>query len=384
MVTVHIFGRTDVGKLRSTNQDHMLIGNLDDDEVAELTEPDSFEVAPRGPLLVVCDGMGGAAGGEVASKLAAEVLWAEMRAAQQTDERPVFARLMRRAVRVANRRVFEEASAAPKLRGMGTTLSAAGVVGDALILAQVGDSRAYIHRGATLTQVTRDQSIVSALMHAGRMTRSEARSSGQSSVILQALGCEPDVEVSLSIVELRAGDRLLLCSDGLHGVVDDTKLRAAMVSCGELGEAVRTLISLARNAGGPDNITALVAEFDGDGLKPPRNPEDLPRFVEIDPMEEGDRAMSTTSKVARRLAARAGIGDDPGPPVVPVTGQFVALGGDTAGASGARTRRKRARSGESGPAYDALRERSRLGLTGWLVVILAVLAAVAVGLWGLS
>lgn len=382
MVTVHIFGGTDTGKLRPSNQDHLLIGSLDSKQLLELDEPTTLDASPRGPLMLVCDGMGGTAGGEVAAQLAAKVLWGEMCAAQETEERPVYARLMRRAVRVANRRVFEEGNADPALRGMGTTLSAAGVVGDALVLAQVGDSRAYIHRGKTLTQVTRDQSIVSALMHSGRMTSSEARTSGQSSVILQALGCNEDVEVSLSIVELRAGDRLLLCSDGLHGLVGDDRLRATLVSCDDLAEAVRTLIALARKAGGPDNITAVIAEFTGDGLREPRNMEDLPRFVEFDPMEEGDRAMSTTSKVARRLAARAGIGDDPGPPVVPVTGQYVALATDDPPPS--RAPQAESPPSQSGPAYDALRDQDRLGTTGWLAAGIVLLVVAGFLVWAVG
>ncbi len=373
---VELYAGTDVGLVRSDNQDSYLAGDLETGERLAIDRLLRHDVAGRGPLFVVCDGMGGAAGGEVASKLAAEVVWSEMQAAAATEERAVYGRLLRRAVRLANRRVFEEAQRHPKLYGMGTTLSAAGVIGDGMVLAQVGDSRAYIHRGTTLTQVTRDQSIVSALVHAGRITADEARRASNANMILQALGVREDVDVSLSIAEIRDGDTLLLCSDGLHSMVDHAVLAATLTACDELDEAVRTLLALARKAGGPDNITAILARFSGEPLRPPVNPEDLPRFVEFNPMEEGDHALATTSWVARRLAARAGIGDDPGPPVVPATGQHAVFRGEVPGIS---------TDDEvppyQGPATRRLAERERLGLVAWVVAILAVVAIGIILLW---
>ena len=376
-VLVVAFGRTDVGRVREENEDYLAIGDLDSGELYDPDELVEQRVSPRGPLIVVCDGMGGAAGGEVASELATNVVWAEMNSAQPTAERSVFARLLRRAVRVANRRVFEEGRKEPGLRGMGTTLSAAGVLGTNLILAQVGDSRAYLHRGETLTQVTRDQSIVSALVHAGRITPEEARMSAQANMILQALGVRDDLEVSMSLVELRRGDRLLMCSDGLYGPLGDDVLRDVMNARPNVRNAVDSLVESARVAGGPDNITAVVARFDGDALAEPSSEDDLPRFVELDTMEEGERALATTSNVARRLAARAGIVADPGGPVVPATGQHTSIQGD--GPSLDASLRE---ADLPGPATQALAERERVGLVVW---VLAALVAVSVGalvLWG--
>jgi len=374
-LVVEVFARTDVGLARESNQDSFLVGDLDGGE-AVATDPLWRGEGARGPVLVVCDGMGGAAGGEVASQLAAEVVWGEMRAAAPPAERDVYARVLRRAVRLANRRVWEEAQRQPKLRGMGTTLSAAGVAGDALIVAQVGDSRAYVQRGSTLTQVTRDQSIVSALVHAGRITPEEARASGRSNMILQALGAHVDVDVSLSLVDLRAGDRLLLCSDGLHGAVPDELIRATLASCPDLDEAVATLISLAHRAGAPDNVTAVVARFTGAALRAADSEDDLPRFVEINPQEEGERALATTSWVARRLAARAGLADDPGPPVLPTTGQHPVYSGQVP-EPGDRDVADDPR----GPAAAVLAERERLGLVAWVVAALAAIALLAWLLW---
>lgn len=374
-VFVDSFGRTDIGCVRDSNQDSYLIGSLDRAERLGAEHVAHVEVASRGPLFLVCDGMGGAAGGEVAARLAAEVVWAEMCASEATEERPVFARILRRAVRLANRRVFQEAQKNPRLRGMGTTLSAAGLVGDAVVLAQVGDSRAYVHRGSTLTQVTRDQSIVSALLHAGRITEDEARASVRANMILQALGVREDVDVSLSIVEVRRGDLLLLCSDGLHGPVSHEQLQASLVACPDLDEAVNTMIALARNAGGPDNATAVLARFGGEGLRQPFGEDDLPRFVEFNPMEEGPGALTTTSWVARRLAAQAGIGDDPGPPSVPATGQHAVFRGDVPEIDPAAVPEF------EGPATARLAQRERLGLIAWVVALAIAAVVVLLLLW---
>lgn len=376
-VFVHAFGRTDVGRVRDDNEDFFAIGDLDAGDLYEDDERVDQQVSPRGPLMVVADGMGGAAGGEVASELATNVVWAEMKRARPTTERAVFARLLRRAVRVANRRVFEEGRKEPGLRGMGTTLSAAGVSGTSLILAQVGDSRAYLHRGTTLTQVTRDQSIVSALVHAGRITPEEARMSAQANMILQALGVQDDLEVSMSLVELRRGDRLLMCSDGLYGPLGDDVLRDVMNDRADVRDAVETLVESARIAGGPDNITAVVARFSGDGLTEPASEDDLPRFVEMDPMEEGERALATTSRVARRLAARAGIGADPGPTVVPATGQHTSIPADEP-----LLEATAASSDVPGPATQALAEGERVGLIAWVLAATVALIVGALVLWG--
>jgi protein phosphatase len=361
-VVITLFGKTDVGLMRSSNEDSFAIGDLDGDRTLDPDEAAAIEVGDRGPVLVVCDGMGGAAAGEVASGIAVEVVIAEMKQAPVAADRAVFARHLRRGVRTANRRVFDEGNRNWKLKGMGTTLSAAGIVGKELIVAQVGDSRAYVLRGSTLVQVTRDQSVVSALLHAGRITEREAESFSQANVILQALGVQEDVDVAISLVELRRGDRLLMCSDGLHGSVDDDELREILTDHDEPRSAASALIDRARDAGGPDNITAIVADYTGDGLDVPASEDDLPKFIEFDPQEEGVRAITTTSRVAHRLAARAGVGDDPGPRPIPATGQHAVIG-------------------DEGPAASALAERARIGIATWILAAVAVAAIVVLLLW---
>ncbi|HLU65604.1 MAG TPA: protein phosphatase 2C domain-containing protein [Kofleriaceae bacterium] len=378
-VQVSAYAVTDAGLVRDTNEDWFAVGDLDRGSLAEagaLTEV----TGARGPLFVVCDGMGGVAGGEVASRLAVETVWQEMLGSRATEERPVYARLLRRAIRAAHRRVLEEGVKRPELRGMGTTVSAAGLAGDALILAQVGDSRAYIERHGTLTQVTRDQSVVSALVHAGRISETEARLSEKRSLILQALGTGEDVDVALSLVELRRGDRLLLCSDGLHGPVGDEALRHALAEHEDLGAAVDALVRLARQAGAPDNVTVVLARFAGDRLPLPGE-GDAPRFTELDPNEEGESALTNTSYVARRLAARAGLRrSDSAPPPIPATGQHraVRLPDELERALAAR---RKGRGAPAGPASEALARGARLGLVAWVIVGVAAVVFLGLLLW---
>jgi protein phosphatase len=364
-IVVDLCGRSDVGLVRASNEDSFAIGNLGSGQTLRPGEPTQVSVAERGPLVIVCDGMGGAAAGEVASQLAVETILAEMVAAPATIDRAVYARQLRSAVRAANRRVWDMSGTDWRLRGMGTTVAAAGLVGQELVVANVGDSRAYVARGGALVQVTRDQSVVSALLHAGRITEAEAKSFSQGNVILQALGVAEDVDVALSIVELRRGDRLLVCSDGLTGPVDDDGIRAALGQERGLGDVVGDLIAHARDGGAPDNVTVVVAAFAGEPLAPPASPEDLPRFIEFDPQEEGERALTTTSRVARRLAARAGVGIDSGPMPIPATGQHAIADGEP-----------------EGPAIEAFAEGARIGALSWIMAVVAILAVVALLVFG--
>jgi len=318
---ITVAAASDVGVVREHNEDYLLLGSLDTGELLDLTATYTATIE-RGPLFVVCDGMGGVEGGEVASELAAKAIWREMKGTPGTPDPEVFARLLRRATRVANHDVHSTAKKEPGLKGMGTTVSAAAVVGDRLVIATVGDSRAYVLRNGEVIQVTRDQSLSSALLAAGH----DAESAEQAgSAILQALGVGDDVEPSLSIVELRRGDRVLLCSDGLHGLVSDPAIRILMSEPHTVPAAVALLVTAARAAGGTDNITAIVAQVGGERLVPPVDDEDLPKFREFDPQKEGDPALTSTSYVARRLAAKIGLPTSSIPPSIPVTGQHAIL-----------------------------------------------------------
>jgi len=157
----------------------------------------------------------------------------------------------------------------PENRGMGTTATIAGMLGDTLYLAQVGDSRGYLVRGGVARQITKDQSLMQKLIEAGEMTADEAEVSERRNIILQALGPEPIVKVDLTTQQVRRGDTLILCSDGLSGQMRATDIARVVTENPDLVEACRKLIDLANENGGPDNITVIAARFEGSGLAPP-------------------------------------------------------------------------------------------------------------------
>ncbi|HEY6474980.1 MAG TPA: protein phosphatase 2C domain-containing protein, partial [Polyangia bacterium] len=243
--------------------------------------PFTFKLGEKGALLLVCDGMGGAAAGEVAAQMAADAIYEALTVAE-AQPRDGFARLLRRAVQRANERIFIQSRDNQSERGMGTTCTVAGLVDDTLVVAQIGDSRCYVLRDGKLAQVTKDQSLAWQLIEAGAMTPDEAKAFEHANIILQALGVQEHVEVVLSQVQLRKGDVALLCSDGLHGPVSDEELLSVLVTEPDLQKAGEALIQKALDRDGPDNITVALARFDGEALKPAA-PEDTISFMGYDP-----------------------------------------------------------------------------------------------------
>jgi serine/threonine protein phosphatase PrpC len=213
------------------------------------TNEDTFVVAP--PLFAVCDGMGGAQAGEVASGLAAETL-----AAAVADGRPLLA-----AAEQANAAVFQLANDDIEHAGMGTTLTAVVLAGDTGHFAHIGDSRAYLLRGGALEQLSDDHSLVGEMVRDGRLSEEEAASHPHRSILSRALGTEPLARIDEFEVDLRAGDVLLLCSDGLSGAVPAEAIRKALGRA-DPDDAAAKLIAEARKHGGPDNITAVVLRLD--------------------------------------------------------------------------------------------------------------------------
>lgn len=272
-IRIRLFGRTDVGRIREHNEDNFLVADLSQSARGLMENIRSHVVGPSGTLFAVCDGMGGAAAGEVASKLAVDIIYEQMQAGGPPRHRDEFARRLVRAVEVAGMRIFAEAKLDRNRRGMGTTATAAALVDDHLFLAQVGDSRGYLLRGESLQLVTRDQSLVNQLIEAGQLTEEEAENFEHSNIILQALGTADSVQVDLTYVKVRAGDTLLLCSDGLSGMVRAEELRQALLGHPEPIDVCKVLTDRANDAGGHDNITVIVVKFDGP--RPP-GPDDDP------------------------------------------------------------------------------------------------------------
>jgi len=268
-VAVSVAGLTDVGQTREHNEDTYLIADLSTGELCNADEGQACHVGPRGSLFMVADGMGGAAAGELASALAAETIHAHLMAnwaAGSDTSREGFAAAMRAAVEEANRTLHEYAKEHPEVRGMGTTVTAAGVYGTDLYLAQIGDSRAYLVRRGQATQLTKDQSLTQRLVDAGEMTEEQAEKSERKNIILQALGPDPEVRVDLTYEELRRDDVLILCSDGLSGSVRRAEFAEHAGKSSDLPTLCRSLIDLANARGGPDNITVVVARFEGEAL----------------------------------------------------------------------------------------------------------------------
>jgi protein phosphatase len=221
---------TDIGRVRQGNEDCYLV---------------------ESPLFAVADGMGGHRGGEVASHLALDTVEAMHQRGEGT---------LADQVREANRAVFERSSKDRSVAGMGTTLTAALVDGEGLHLAHVGDSRAYLLRAGSLRQLTDDHTLVNRMVKAGEITRAEADVHPHRNVVTRSVGTEPDVPVDEQSVALLEGDRILLCSDGLTGMVTEDQIQAILESTDDAQQAADRLIRAANRAGGIDNITAVVLD----------------------------------------------------------------------------------------------------------------------------
>ncbi len=274
-IRLRLFGRTDVGQIREHNEDNFLIADLTR-QSRSLMETDREQlVGERGTVLGVCDGMGGAAAGEVASQLAVDIIYEKLSQASPLNDHNDLARNLVRAVEDAGVRIFNEARADRTRRGMGTTATIAALADSRLFIAQVGDSRAYVLRKGRLVQVSRDQSLVNQLIEAGQLSEEEAETFEHNNIILQALGTAETVQVDLTYVDLRRGDTVLLCSDGLSGMIRSDEIREVLTTVPEPIDACRELTERANRAGGHDNITVIVAHFDGPGLLEPSDSDEL-------------------------------------------------------------------------------------------------------------
>ena len=275
-VRVSVFGKTDLGRTREHNEDTFLVADLSSGNASLQPEVRNHEIGPRGSLFVVADGMGGAAAGELASAMAADHIHRHMATTWATESAVTaerFAYRMREAVELANSAIYTYAREHPEVRGMGTTVTAAGIFGSDLYLAQIGDSRAYLVRSADAIQLTKDQSLMQRLVDAGELTEDEAEQSERRNIILQALGPDPRVKVDLTYQSLRRGDVLILCSDGLSGLVRREEFARLARQHTDPPALCAALIDLANSRGGPDNITVITARFDGDGLREPDGAE---------------------------------------------------------------------------------------------------------------
>jgi serine/threonine protein phosphatase PrpC len=249
-------GKSDVGQQRENNED-------------------SFRIVEALELFVISDGMGGEAHGEVASALAVEtVVKYCMDAAQDAGPAPAAAnenpawsmdtKRLFQAAHLANKKVFESAAAHPERQGMGATLTAAWINEQKLSIAHVGDSRAYLLRTGALQQLTNDHSLVAEQVRRGMMTASEAEHSEMQSVLLRALGTQPEVEVDAEEHTLFPRDILLMCSDGLTRMVTEPEIAGTLQAEPDPGKAAEKLVALANENGGADNVTVIVIRMEAE------------------------------------------------------------------------------------------------------------------------
>ena len=238
-------GRTDPGRVRSSNEDAYFIGDS---------------------VFAVADGMGGHVAGEIASATALEPL-AEIDAKVYPDGAAAI-HALEEAIVEANRQVVAKADENPEYQGMGTTLTALMFEGQRIHFAHVGDSRAYLLRDHEFNQLTRDHTFVQQLIEEGRISEEEAAVHPRRSVITRAIGQPGDIDVDVMTLDLEQGDQLLLCSDGLAGVVEDEEIAGILDALDEPEQIAERLVRAANRAGGPDNITAVVLRWDETPIGP--------------------------------------------------------------------------------------------------------------------
>jgi serine/threonine protein phosphatase PrpC len=283
-IKITVCGKTDVGLLREHNEDSFLVVDFASNQRSSPESYLEFSLGEKGALFLVCDGMGGAAAGEVASTMAVESISSAIGQAGPLS-RDRFARRLRRAIEQANDQIFAQSRDNQSERGMGTTCTAVGLVDATLLVAQIGDSRCYVLRDGRLSQVTKDQSLAWQLIESGAMTLEEAKGFEHANIILQALGVQEKVEVVLSHVPLRRGDTVVVCSDGLHGPVTDDDIKQILLEEPDLQKACTRLIARANEHEGPDNITVVVARFEGPDLPEP-GADDQVSFWHYDPGQD--------------------------------------------------------------------------------------------------
>jgi len=244
---IEVSSQSDIGCLRQNNEDSFGYWEPDDDQ----------QFLRKGRLAVVADGMGGYEGGQEASRLAVETLMAVYRDAEGNDDDPQAALIA--ALQSAHEQIRQYSFAHPELRGMGTTCTAAAIVQDELYFVHVGDTRLYLIRDGQITRVTRDHSYVGRLVEAGMLSAEEAEHHPQRNILTAALGTNPELimDAPEQPEPLRPADVLVICTDGLWGLVRDPEI-LDIVESNSAEKAGRELIARAKERGGPDNITVEI------------------------------------------------------------------------------------------------------------------------------
>ena len=291
---VELYAKSDVGRVRRGNEDNFLVLDLTTEQTWTgadgATPPEKlthFDLGQKGLVLVVSDGMGGALAGDVASRMAVDSVREMLIGGEgnaSCDPELDLVECLKNATIYANLAIHHRSQEDSRCAGMGATFTGAAIRGDSLDLVQVGDSRGYIIRKDHIRLATKDQSLVQQLVDVGQISESEAETHMFRNVILQALGAQSEVTPVTGRIRLRQGDLVLLCSDGLSGKLRSDDIQQIVLnSGGDLSKACDALIDEANNRGGEDNITVVLARFQGDDLEAPASDRIT---IELPPMEE--------------------------------------------------------------------------------------------------
>lgn len=274
---VELHAKSDVGRVRRGNEDNFLLLDLatqkawtGSDGAENPEEMRKLEVGDEGLVLVVSDGMGGALAGDVASRMAIDSVREVMigNDGKGCDPESSLVDCLKHATLQANRAIHYKSLEDSRCSGMGATLTGAAIRHDKLDLIQVGDSRAYVLRGEQIRLATKDQSLVQQLVDVGQISEEEAETHMFRNVILQALGAQTELTPATARIQLRQGDLLLLCSDGLSGKLRNEEIRQIVAdSIDDLAGACAALVAAANDRGGEDNITVVLARFSGGELE---------------------------------------------------------------------------------------------------------------------
>ena len=265
--TIEIAGRTDVGLVRERNEDSFLFGDLVSGSSVSNNDAAVLRLEAVPAMLMVADGVGGAASGEIASSMATQIAYDYLRDRWQhggLKGTVVVADALQQALFAANKAIHAHAVNNRTHHGMGTTATLALTVNGMIYFAQVGDSRAYIVRGGTATQMTKDQSLVQRMVDAGKMTKEQAEKSEHRNIILQALGPEEAVVPELTRDRLQDGDVVILCSDGLSNQMSSAEIARMTSDNTDLDVLCEALLGRALETGAPDNVTVVAARFVAD------------------------------------------------------------------------------------------------------------------------
>ncbi|HVF87917.1 MAG TPA: PP2C family serine/threonine-protein phosphatase [Pyrinomonadaceae bacterium] len=291
---VELHAKTDVGRIRSGNEDNFLVLDLSQNQGwtgsdgAQMPEAMSrIEIGSNGVVLVVSDGMGGALAGDVASRMAVEtvrdtLLGSEKAEPSNTSPDTELIECLCSATETANHLIHRRSQQDARYSGMGTTLTGAAITPDGIDFVQVGDSRGYVIRGREIKLATKDQSLVQQLVDVGQINEQEAETHMFRNVILQALGAQAELSPVTGRVRVQNGDILLLCSDGLSGKLRAEEMRQIVTSAeGDLTRACEMLVREANERGGEDNITVILAKVTGTDLPIPDSEKITVELLEL-------------------------------------------------------------------------------------------------------